>query len=408
VDLVTAGNVAPAIAGLACGVEENGHRELTLYDYLAIAFEATGFDEACVGDRIPGRARPLPRVTVGASQLVITPGVTRRFSADTIYHIAGVLRVENGGKAIVAPGARLEFADGPSHGFRASSGLDVRPGGVIIALGTVAAPIVLTCAGADPQPGCWGGVDIAGSGSAVVASVFEYLRVEYAGGHGNSDSGDAASAGAALRLIGMSTRAVVRRVQVHGAAGVGLELRGGDLGVREVLLTGNAGAGILLRGAQTGSHSRIIVQAARHAPTVQGGVVIDTDAAAQSPTTALRLERLTLVGNLAPRETAAIWLNARAPVNITGVVVTGYGTAVQRSESALCAATMVACTAAQVIHLEAAAHWLRGAFDTQGPDWRPAPGAPAEAGQGAADAGRDGVVPWFAGWTRGFRASETP
>lgn len=406
IDLVTAGNVAPAIAGLACGVEASGHRELSLFDYLAIAFEATGVDEPCVGDVIPGRVQTaLPRVTVRASHLLVKRGATRRFSADTIYRFEGVLRVEDGGTAIVASGARLEFAEGPVHGFRASSGLFVKTGGTIVARGSVAAPIVLTCVGADLRPGCWGGVDIEGSGSASVASALEFVRVEYPGGHRTAGSSDAVG----LRLIDVGARATVRRVQVHGAAGAGLVVRGGDVGVREVLLTGNGGAAMHLSGNQRGAHERIIVQSARHASSVLGGIVIDTDVPATSSTSVLRLERLTLVGDLAPRATPAMLVSGRAPVEISGVIVAGYASGVHWPGAAVCAAATTSCVSMQGVHAEvAAAHWMRGAFDTQLPDWRPAVGAPVEAGRGATDAAVDGVIPWFAGWTRGFRSGELP
>lgn len=263
-DLAIAGNVAPFnLPGLGEATDPNppgrnadGSFDISGLDALALANEGVGNDQPVVGEPIPGRAPRPERVVLTDS----IPGL-RTFTRDTIYELRGAVIVPAGATLTIAPGTRIE-------GDMASRGsLVVARAGNVNWQGTRLEPIVFTCTSATPMPGCWGGVVLNGLallnnrdpgvfgfcpekvsigsiqlyGGCLVedtTGVMDYVRIEHAG----QSAGAGAVAGLALLGVGSGTR--IDHLQVHGSAGDGVFVSGGNVNLRHLVLTGNLGAGL--------------------------------------------------------------------------------------------------------------------------------------------------------------------
>lgn len=169
--------------------------------------------------------------------------------AGITYRLREPLRVAAGGRLSLAGAApllldravtvagRLELAPGLRIQAAAGGALTIEAGAALVAPGVDGMPIVFEAraAGGEPQPGAWGGVQIAGGGELDVS----YLTVRDAG----------AAAAPALRLTGQLGD--LSALTVEDAAAVGLHLAGrGEL--HGVTLRGNAGGTSI-----TGGNGRI-------------------------------------------------------------------------------------------------------------------------------------------------------
>ncbi len=259
-DFAVAGDVAPANApGLGestdptpPGLEFNGARNLNVFDALAIANFAAGVVEPVAGQPIPGRSPTVARVVLAG-----VLAANRTLARDTVYELNGTVIVPGGVTLTIQPGTRLEGTSSPR------GALSVRRSATLLALGTRLEPIVFTCVGASPAPGCWGGVVINGAsllnngnatgeicptlaepsggfyGGCQVANSsggLQYVRIEFAGAPW---PGGGAAPGLALNGVGSAT--ALNDIQVVRAAGPGVSVSGGRAAIRELLLSENPG-----------------------------------------------------------------------------------------------------------------------------------------------------------------------
>ena len=109
-------------------------------------------------------ATPVPTVLVDA-ELTLAGGC---------FRVTSTLRVATGGRLTVAPGTVLKFASG--------GGIRVEEGGAIVAVGTAAAPIVMS--GVVAAPGAWNGVELRFSDEG--DNRFEHVVIERAGAGGSA------------------------------------------------------------------------------------------------------------------------------------------------------------------------------------------------------------------------------
>lgn len=263
-DYAIAADVSPAnLPGLGeatdpipPGRNSDGTHTITILDAAEIANESVGIDRPVPGQPIPGRA-PRP----GSVNLTAVLAADRTLHRDTVYRLQGNVIVDAGVTLTIEAGTRIE-AEGASRGA-----LVVARAGNLIARGTRLEPIVFTCAGASPAPGCWGGVVLNGLalvnhrdpgtlgvcpekvsigttllyGGCLVedtSGVMQFVRIEYAG----MSAGSGPVGG--LALLGVGSGTVLDHVQVHGSLGDGIYVSGGNANLRQVVLTGNIGSAL--------------------------------------------------------------------------------------------------------------------------------------------------------------------
>lgn len=355
-DLPIAGNVAPLEPGLPCGSELNGSRVIDLLDYLAVANEAVGTNEVCVGDVIPGRgpivALPVRSIS-GAAALSIDSGEVVTFSADTIWQLEGVLRVRRSGELRVLPGALVQ---GLSTNLETPA-IFVERGGRIIANGTPARPIRFSCTASPKTKGCWGGIFIAGAapvnagedlgytnpfggnqrrgegggpdyGGSIAddsSGVIRYAIIEYAGKivEANKELNG-------LTLGGVGRRTVIENVQIHAGIDDGIEFFGGTVNVKYLLLTGNDDDQFDFSFGWNGDAQFVVTQgdagdAGRDSKALEGDNAESPTPFTSTPRTAPRLFNFTLVGNLAvTQDDGAIQLRRGNGAKINNFLIIGY------------------------------------------------------------------------------------
>ena len=294
-DNVIAANVEPAnLPGLGeaddpepPGRELNGTFVINLLDALAIA-------NASVGQPVPIVRQPIPGRTTSALRAVLSDVITanRTLRRDTVYELQGIVSIENGVTLTIEAGTRIE-------GQSATGGrLAVLRGAKIIAVGTRLQPVVFTCTSPTPYPGCWGGININGSGllnndgmgsgnviepcpqktapgglgwyggcqDASNSGQLRYVRVEYAG---MPTAQGVVTAG--LSFLGLGLGTTIDTIQVTRSLGDGLFVSGGRAEFRAVLLTGNGGSGLRWSNGWQGRAQNVIVQQpASSSPAVRG------------------------------------------------------------------------------------------------------------------------------------------
>ena len=183
----------------------------------------------------------LPPVVMGSDGRSTLVARDRTWTRDTIYKLRQPVRVQSGATLAIEAGTLIQ-------GLGPNAAIIVERGGKIEAMGTRAAPVVMTCDAAVGQrePGCWGGLAVLGaaptsnSESAAPAvpcsdrakyggstaddssGALRFVRVEFAGG--GSDAGAPAPA---LAFCGVGSTTVIDHVQVHASLGDGIDFRGG-------------------------------------------------------------------------------------------------------------------------------------------------------------------------------------
>ncbi len=357
VDLVIAGNVFPQNAAGACGTEADGSRVLDLFDYLAIANEAVGLNEACVGDVIPGRgALPTTRQSLtptSSPDLIVGAGETLTLTNDRVWQIEGILRVQDGGILNIQAGTRVEGLTNAAE----TQAIFVERGGQIFANGTLHQPIVFTCTAEPKFKGCWGGIFIAGRGTvnrgdaaigpspdgcnqrvgegnapryggcnpADNSGVIRYAIVEYGGRIIGSDN-ELNN----LTLGGVGSGTVVEYVQAHGGSDDGIEFFGGDLSTRYLVATGNDDDQFDVSFGLRGDHQFVILQAdvgavSNDSKAIEADGNEPAPGFADLPRTAPRLWNFTIIGNLASRtQNAAIHIRRANGLKLYNSLVAGY------------------------------------------------------------------------------------
>lgn len=475
-DYVIAANVAPFnLPGLGerddpvpPGVDPDGGRVVTIFDAVAIANEAVGNDQPVVGEPIPGR-QPAPNSTLVTGPIA----ADRTFTSDTVYRLVGLVRVNGGVRLTIEPGTRIE-GDPATRGT-----LMIARGGMLEAAGTILEPIVMTCAQAVPVPGCWGGLVINGLsllnndqngpgevtacpekttigaadlyGGCLVASAsgtLSYVRIEYGG---MPVSGGGATPG--LALLGVGSGTVIDRVQVHGAAGHGVFVSGGTVGLRHLLVTGSGGAGVSWDDGWTAPVQFLLVQQRDNAgPGMLGSNWAGNhDALPRSEPVVFNATLIGHPGDGLP--TPGVLLGAGSGLALRNAVVVGFsGPGFDVDDPATCALAV----AGGAVDLSATFLFQNGqpfsgdtdcldegafgtdpargnqlvdpqlvaAYNTVTLDARPAFGSPAAGGApapqwspffdatatwyGAVEAASltGSRIPWFTGWTRGWTGSQ--
>src|ERR1700741_1528381 len=144
---------APATPGPVT-YTDNGLKPTTMYRYHVIAIKGTQQSIAS------GEAQATT-LAFGNAAADLTTDITasRTLYADTVYTLKGFIHVANGATLTIKPGTKIQ-GDFTTLG----SSLWILRGAKINAVGTAAAPIVLTSSRATGrQPGDWGGLLIVGN-----------------------------------------------------------------------------------------------------------------------------------------------------------------------------------------------------------------------------------------------------
>jgi len=215
----------------------------------------------------PGTARASrvrPRITIGRMGSRYVVRSAERWRADVVHELVGDVQVAAGGTLTIEAGTRVEARPG--------SRLTVARDGRLVAIGTLAEPIELSCASVPRYEGCWEGVTILGNASINHGQpTSPPTRDGGAGGCPQAMAGgsayggclDSDSSGAVrftrieyartgLQLLGVGSRTVVDYVQVNRARGNGVTITGGTVDVRRLFLTANQGVGLAWFGGWMG------------------------------------------------------------------------------------------------------------------------------------------------------------
>jgi hypothetical protein len=337
-DRVVAANVRPANnPGLGeptdanpPGRDASGTRTINVIDAAAVAQEAVLNPQDIVGELIPGRG-PIP-----TNRIIVTGNITTAttWTANNIYQLDGIVRVNGGGVLTIEAGTRVEgnTAVNPSALF-------VERDGQIFANGTLLQPIVFSCTQAPPKTaGCWGGIFIAGNarinhntgtpsspiipGRAATGGCLStqgegnapffggcndddnsgsltYLIIEYAGflvGPNNELNG--------LSLGGVGRGTTIDFIQAHRGLDDGIEYFGGTVNTRHLVLTANSDDAFDLSFGWSGATQFVIIQ--QYTLDGDKGFEADNNEPAgfeDTPLTTAQLWNFTLVGEPDPTST---------------------------------------------------------------------------------------------------------
>lgn len=393
------------------------------------------------------------------SSAVLSGNLTgdRTLSADTTYHIQGIVIVEDGA-SLTIPAGTLLLGDVDIT----PSALIVRRGGKLFSNGTAEAPVVFTSERPEGQRerGDWGGVvlngrsicnfpegECVGEGSSgeYGGDVLDdssgrivYTRIEFAGyevSFGNELN--------ALTLNGVGSGTEIHHVQTHYGSDDGFEWFGGTVDAKYLLATGISDDSF---DYSTGWQGRGQFWIAQQDPDdADNGFEVDgnEDDVTAEPFTSPTIYNVTLVGKgengtggTAGESTTGMLIRLGAAGEIRNAIVMGFGTAgvdVDNPQtldhgleirSSIVALNRVDASDDDDGIDEAAflatAGWdnrvgvdpeLAAPFDRAAPDFRPLPGSPARSGHSTPpdDGFFDPVdfiggvdpegTPWYEGWT---------
>ena len=200
------------------------------------------------------------------SDMTLTP--------DYLYFIGHQLFVRDGATLTIEPGTVL-------RAWGRHSAIIVEQGGKIVAEGTRAAPVVLTCSLplGEREPGCWAGLRIlgrapvtrlegvadgvlpadrpvyGGSDPRDSSGSLRYVRVEFAGA-----AAQPGSAAPAIGLYGVGDGTVIEHVQSHASGGPGIAFSGGTAACDQCVASGSGAAGLAWERGWRGSASHLYVQ----------------------------------------------------------------------------------------------------------------------------------------------------
>jgi hypothetical protein len=299
--------------------------------------------------------------------VAIDAGVIRRSTTwrrGTIHRLTGLVRIADGATLTIEAGTRIEGD--------AASTIVVERTGRIEAVGTLTEPIVLGCTdGAVASRDCWGGIVVAGNapvnggtpdsppargtGAAGCAQRADDAAVSAYGGCAADDNSGTLryvrveNAVRGVQLLGVGSGTQVEFVQVFGAGGGGVTLRGGTVDLRHVLVTSSGPVGLRWTGGWVGRAQHLLVQM-----PAEGGVGIDgvNDAAmpAATPRSAPELFNVTVVRLADPPGsplTTGIRIADGSGVRVSNLFVAGFDVVLDIDGAASCA---LIGTALQVSH----------------------------------------------------------
>ncbi|MFN0179477.1 MAG: cohesin domain-containing protein [Gemmatimonadales bacterium] len=444
------------------GLEANGNRVITIVDAVAIANEAVGNDQPVVGEAIPGRAavptrtvltgtfagdRTLARDTIYELQGVVkVPGGTTltveagtRIEGDAVSR--GTLMILRGGR-IDAVGTPLEpvvmTCASPVPAPGCWGGLVIN--GLALLNNDVAGPgEIVAC----PEKQTIGSTELYGGClNETNSGTLRYVRIEHAG------QAVAGVPAPGLALLGVGLNTTVDFVQVHGSAGPGVFASGGVGNLRHLVITGSGTAGLAWDDGWRGLGQFILIQqAAGSGPGLQGSNYgLNPNA---GPRSRPDLFHVTLLGSPMGSGSTGVHLFAGSGLALRSSIIAGFsGAGFDIDDPATCAllvsgtdiaiegtyfhqnaedfATDIDCAdepgyGSQPARANVQADpQLIAPFATVSIDPRPVFGSPAGAGailatgapffdalagyfgstEAASAAGN--VIPWFAGWIRGW------
>ena len=337
------------------------------------------------------------------SDMTLTP--------DYLYFLRHQLFVHDGATLTIEPGTVLQA-------WGRHSAIIVEQGGKIVAEGTRAAPVLLTCSlpAGQREPGCWAGLRILGrapvtrlkgvadgilpadrpvyGGSAPRDSSgsLRYVRVEFAGA-----AAQPGSAAPAIGLYGVGDGTAIEHVQSHASGGPGIAFSGGTAACDHCVASGSGTAGLAWERGWRGSASHLYVQ---HGVGGTDGIdgAGDEQGWDLEPRSLPSLANVTLVHSYPfgrrERKGAALRLSAGSGVRARDLLATrfGGGGIDARARSALLFRDGESSVAAALLYVNGVRQ-LRGAYDAvefinrdprlrdvrwfANPDPRPRPGSPA-------------------------------
>jgi hypothetical protein len=292
---------------------------------------------------------------------------TRTLSADTVYRIAGLVKVGPGSLLSIPPGTLIVADPAPAR-----SCLLVERGGKIVARGEGTCPIIFTSARAQGMraPGDWCGIIILGSatinaagGAATLPGIpdarygggddadssgaLSFVRIEYAGLPLAGETGRDA-----LTLAGVGNRTVIENVQASYGGEDGFAWSGGSANGRNLISFGSTSADFR---SGLGYHGRLqflfaMRDSSRSDAAISNGFESENDAAASAnaPLTAPVISNMTLVGPMAHDSDAAgrfrsgVLLRGNSRYGLFNSVITGWLEGI-RADGAGIGAAMTGC-----------------------------------------------------------------
>ena len=270
----------------------------------------------------------------------ITSDLTLR--SDTLYFLRHQLFVRAGATLTIEPGTVVQA-------YGRSAAIIVERGGRIVAGGTRAAPVVLTCSlpAGQREPGCWGGLRILGKAPVTrleglaggvlppdrpvyggtdprdSSGTLRYVRVEFAGA--GAESGTSAPA---IGFHGVGDGTAIEYLQAHASLGPGIAFAGGTAACDHCVASGSGAAGLAWERGWRGSASHLYVQ---HANGGAQGIdgASDDQGWDLEPRSLPTLANVTLVHSYPygkrEREAAGLRLRTGSGVTARDLLVTRFG-----------------------------------------------------------------------------------
>jgi hypothetical protein len=305
-----------------------------------------------------------------------------------------------------------------------------------------------------------------GCRNADTSGIISYVRIEFAGAVGSPSTGSGA-----LTLAGVGSGTQIDHLQVHGSRGMALRVVGGAVRTRFVMLTANEN-GLDISSGNAVDHQFIIIQNAGVAMvqsatgiSSEGSTMVT--AGRVFPRTGARLWNVTMIGGLAGASVTALQLRRGSGLALYNSVIAGWPVGLDLDDAQTCesygtgaprithttfigvtrlgsddgadprCAGVMSLTAAEeqflraqrsnTVTAESVAALFGDAYNMRRPDFRmhdagrppvpsetrlptsiPGSTAIATAFRGAVPAADDGLIPWYAGWTRGVTSPGIP